>query len=133
MYDIQKPHVIGSSLSTKLVERNQRLQLEYLPLPFYFDNGAAKVRAIARLIGKQPIAAFGNSSGDIEMLRYTRQAPRALSCLIHHTDAEREYAYHPDSSLHFGKSTLDYAKEDGWEVVNMKHHWLEIFNDAQFA
>ena len=131
IYQIDKPNVIGSSLRTKLVEKNKRLHLEYLPIPFYFDNGAAKVRSIARLIGKQPIAAFGNSSGDIEMLRYTRQAPRSLACLIHHTDDEREYAYSPDSSLHFGKDTLEYAKEGDWEVVNMKLHWLEVFGQPQ--
>lgn len=128
VYDIPTQNVIGSSLRTKLVEKGGKLYLEYLPVPFYFDNGDAKVRSIGRLIGKQPIAAFGNSHGDVEMLRWTGQAKRSISYLIHHTDAEREYAYSPDPKIHFGKSTLKLAKEYNWQVVDMKNDWLKIFS-----
>ncbi len=127
-YQIPKQNVIGSSLRTRLVESDGRLDLQYLPVPFYFDNGDAKVRAIARLIGKQPIAAFGNSHGDIEMLRWAGQAKRSISCLVHHTDPEREYAYSPDPELHFGQSTLSLAKEYQWQVIDMAKDWAKIFN-----
>jgi len=126
-YNIPTQNVLGSSLRTRLVEREGIMQLEYLPIPFYFDNGDAKVRAIGRIIGKQPIAAFGNTDGDIEMLRYTSQAKRSLTALIHHTDAEREYKYSPDSFHHLGESTLEMAKKYGWHVVDMKTHWRQIF------
>lgn len=126
-YGIARQNVIGSSLRTQLVERNGKLVLEYQPVPFYFDNGDAKVRAIGRIIGKQPIAAFGNTSGDVEMLRYTCQAKRSFVALVHHTDAEREYAYSPDSRLHFGEPTLEKAKKYNWHVVDMKKDWQRIF------
>jgi phosphoserine phosphatase len=127
VYQVPTQNVIGSSLRTHLVEKSGKLILEYLPVPFYFDDGAAKVKSINRLIGKQPIAAFGNSSGDVQMLRWTKQAKRSIACLIHHTDDVREYKYSPDSLLHEGPSTLDLAKRYDWSVVDMKRDWREIF------
>ncbi|MBE1300424.1 MAG: haloacid dehalogenase-like hydrolase [Alteromonadaceae bacterium] len=127
-YRIPKQNIIGSSLRTKLSEKDGELHLEYLPVPFYFDNGDAKVKSIGRLIGKQPIAAFGNSHGDVEMLRWTGQAKRSISCLVHHTDAEREYKYSPDPAFHLGKSTLKMADQFGWHVIDMKRDWRKVFN-----
>lgn len=128
-YGIQPQNVIGSSLRTKLVTKEEQLVLELEPMPFYFDNGAGKVKAIDRIIGKQPVAAFGNSSGDVEMLQWASQNPRSISMLIHHTDAEREYAYSPDSKFHTGESTLDKAQQSGWQIMDMKTDWLTIFSD----
>ncbi|EAR07467.1 HAD family hydrolase [Reinekea blandensis] len=127
VYQVPEPNVIGSSLRTRLVERNDQLQLEYLPMPFAFTNGDGKVEAIARRIGKQPIAAFGNSHGDVDMLRWTSQAKRALCCLVHHTDSVREYEYSPDPAIHFGPSTLELADRFGWHLVDMKADWRRIF------
>ena len=127
VYQVPKQNIIGSSLRTQLVEKTGKLILEYLPVPFYFDDGAAKVKSINRLIGKQPIAAFGNSSGDVQMLRWTKQAKHSIACLIHHTDEVREYKYSPDSILHEGPSTLTLAKKYGWCVVDMKKDWRQVF------
>lgn len=127
IYNIPQPNIIGSSLRTRLVEKKDRLHLEYLPVPFVITNGDEKVESIARRIGKQPIAAFGNSRGDIEMLRWTGQARRSLCALVHHTDAEREYAYSPDPPMHFGAGTLEQADTYDWQVVDMKRHWRKVF------
>lgn len=126
-YNIAKQNVIGSSLRTHVVERSGKIELEYLPVPFYFANGDAKVRSIGRVIGKQPIVAFGNTDGDVEMLRYTQNAKRSLVGLIHHTDEVREYKYSPDSFRLFGESTLSKAENYGWHVVDMKTDWQTIF------
>lgn len=128
IYQVPEPNVVGSSLRTRLVERDDRLQLEYLPVPFVLANGDAKVEAIGRRIGKQPIAAFGNSRGDIEMLRWTSQAQRSLCCLVHHTDSVREYEYSPDPPFHFGPPTLEMAEQQGWHRVDMKSDWRRIFS-----
>lgn len=128
VYKIQPPQVIGSSLKTQVDYRDDRMVLELEPIPFYFDNGSAKTRAINRIIGKVPAAAFGNSHGDVEMLTWVGQNPGALSMLIHHTDAEREYEYSPDPALHFGESTLDIADKRQWQIMDMKSDWLTVFN-----
>jgi phosphoserine phosphatase len=128
VYNIPCQNVIGSSLRTRVVEKDGQLELEYLPVPFYFDNGDAKVRSIGRIIGKQPIAAFGNSHGDAEMLRWVGRAKRHIAYLIHHTDAVREYQYSPDPTFLLGKSTLELAQQYQWSVVDMKNDWRNIFS-----
>ncbi|XOV80129.1 MAG: HAD family hydrolase [Aestuariibacter sp.] len=128
VYNIPTQNIIGSSLRTRVVEKDGELALEYLPVPFYFDNGDAKVRSIGRLIGKQPIAAFGNSHGDAEMLRWVGRAKRHIAYLIHHTDAVREYQYSPDPKFLLGKGTLELAKQYDWCVVDMKNDWATIFS-----
>jgi hypothetical protein len=97
------------------------------PIPFSLENRAGKVLSIERRIAKRPIAAFGNSYGDVDMLRWTSSAENSLSVLIHHTDAEREYKYSPDSFFCLGKNTLAYAKASQWLVVDMKNDWRCIF------
>ena len=72
-------------------------------------------------IDRHPIAAFGNSCGDIAMLRWAGQSKTSLCMLIHHTDAEREYAYCP------GEKTLKAVSDYGWQLVDMKNDWLQIF------
>lgn len=128
VYKIQPPQVIGSSLKTCVDYRDDKMVLELEPVPFYFDNGPAKVRAINRIIGKVPVAAFGNSHGDVEMLTWAGQNPGSLAMLIHHTDAVREYKYSPDPIWHMGKSTLAIAKDRSWQVMDMKTDWLTVFN-----
>ncbi|UAA38877.1 haloacid dehalogenase-like hydrolase [Paraneptunicella aestuarii] len=127
IYGIDSQCIIGSSLRTALGNQGSELCLTLEPIPFYFDDGPAKVRAIERVIGKQPIAAFGNSHGDREMLQWTSQVPNTLSMLIHHTDEVREYAYSPDPLWDLGTSTLEMAKQHGWHVMDMKQDWLKIF------
>jgi hypothetical protein len=83
-------------------------------------------------IGRQPIAAFGNSDGDFQMLQWaTISGDRRLRLIVHHTDASREYAY--DRTSHFGKldKALDAAKQNNWTVVSMKDDWKRVFKFEQ--
>ena len=96
-------------------------------IPFALENRANKVLSIERRIALRPIVAFGNSYGDVDMLRWTSNANNGLSVLIHHTDPEREYEYSPNSWLCFGKNTLSYARSEDWLVVDMKNDWSCIF------
>ncbi len=120
-YQIPPEQAIGSQLLTRLTEKNGRLQVELRPVPWFLDNGSGKVLAIASRIDRQPIAAFGNSSGDIKMLRWTSQHPAALCMLVHHTDAIREYQYSP------GTKTLQAAAKYQWQLVDMAQDWRRIF------
>lgn len=127
-YVIDNHHILGSSLKTDLEEdENGRLELVLEPLPFYFANGENKVRSIERLIAEQPIFAFGNSRGDIEMLRWAGRAENSFCGLVHHTDDIREYQYSPDPAIYLGDCTLDQAEKYQWQVVDMKNDWLEVF------
>src|SRR5262249_45706922 len=100
-----------------------------LPEINFIDDKAGKPVGINEHIGRRPIAAFGNSDGDLEMLQWTTIAGGAarLGLIVHHTDAEREYAYDRDS--HFGRldKALDPAAVNGWTVVSMKTDWKRIF------
>ena len=79
-------------------------------------------------IGRRPIAAFGNSDGDLQMLQWTAAGTRpALRLLVHHTDAEREWAYDRTSSIGRLDKALDEAKANGWTVVDMKNEWKPVF------
>jgi hypothetical protein len=95
----------------------------------FVDDGPGKPVGINSHIGRRPIAAFGNSDGDLQMLEWTTKAAAtpALALIVHHTDAEREYAY--DRNTHFGKldKALDAAKLNNWTVVSMKDDWKRIF------
>jgi hypothetical protein len=98
------------------------------------DNNAGKPEGIHLMIGRQPHAAFGNSTGDRQMLEYTKAGKgRRLAVLILHDDATREYAYGPAQGLPetrvgaFTQALYDEAKKDGWVVVSMKNDWKRIF------
>jgi hypothetical protein len=84
---------------------------------------------INEYIGRRPIAAFGNSGGDLEMLQWTTMggAPARLGMLIHHTDADREYAHDRDTDFGSLDKALDAAPNAGWTVVDMKADWKQIF------
>ncbi len=84
--------------------------------------------AINRFIGKRPIAAFGNSDGDLQMLQYATGGDRpGLAVIIRHDDAEREYAYDRDSSIGHLDAALDEAAARAWTVVSMRDDWRTIF------
>jgi hypothetical protein len=93
------------------------------------DDKAGKPEGIHLVIGRRPVAAFGNSNGDKEMLEYTQAGDGArLMLLVHHDDAEREYSYGPDSKIGtFSDALMDEAKAKGWIVVSMKNDWKRIF------
>ena len=128
VYGVPPEQVIGSSIKTKFEKRYGKPVLVRLPEVFFIDEGDGKPVAIQKFIGRRPIAAFGNSDGDFEMLEWTTSGsgPR-LGLIVHHDDGEREFAY--DRRSPFGKldRCLDEAPKRGWTVVSMKHDWKTIF------
>ena len=97
----------------------------------FIDDGPGKPVGINRFIGRRPIAAFGNSDGDMQMLQWTTAGDgRRFGLIVHHDDAEREWAY--DRNSHIGKldKALDAAGPAGWIVVSMKDDWATIFPEA---
>ena len=128
VYGIPPEQVVGSSIKTKYEMRNGKPVLVRLPGIDFIDDKAGKPVGINSHIGRRPIAAFGNSDGDQQMLEWTCLADGTRFCLIvHHTDAEREWAY--DRKSHIG--TLDKAWDEantrGWTVVDMKKDWKVMF------
>ncbi len=132
VYGIPPEQVIGSSIKTKFKLRDGKPVLARLPeLSFYNDKGG-KPAAIQHHIGRRPIASFGNSDGDLQMLQWTAAGPGVRFCLyVHHTDAEREWAY--DRESHIGKldKGLDEAAAKGWTIVSMKDDWKTIHPPAK--
>jgi hypothetical protein len=128
VYDVPPEQVVGSSIKTRFEMRDGRPVLFRLPEINFIDDKTGKPIGINEHIGRRPIAAFGNSDGDLEMLQWTTMAggPR-LGLIVHHTDAEREYAY--DRQSHFGKldKALDAAAVNKWTVVDMKRDWKRVF------
>jgi len=127
VYQVSVNRIIGSSVRTRLCQRNGELAVKLEPIPLFFDYRSGKVLGIERALAKRPIAAFGNSLGDVEMLRWARTTQQSLCVLIHHTDDVREYKYKPDPFYYFGKPTLKWAQESNWQVVDMKRDWKRIF------
>jgi len=130
VYGTPPERIIGSTIRTTYELRDGVPQLVRLPEVDYIDDGPGKPVCIGKFIGKRPIAAFGNSDGDYEMLRYTTAGPgRRLGLIVHHTDAGREYAYDRDSPVGRLARALDEAPARGWAVVDMKRDWKAVFPD----
>jgi hypothetical protein len=128
VYGIPPEHVIGSSIKTEFELRDSIPVLVRLPEINFIDDKAGKPVGINQHIGRRPIAAFGNSDGDHQMLQWTTAGSGArFALLVHHTDAEREWAYDRSSSIGHLDKALDEAQEKGWTVVDMKHDWKYIF------
>jgi phosphoglycolate phosphatase-like HAD superfamily hydrolase len=128
VYGIPPEQVVGSSIKTKFELRDGKPVLERLPEVDFVDDRAGKPVGIHKFIGRQPIAAFGNSDGDLQMLQWTAGGDRPrLMALVHHTDAEREWAYDRESSVGRLTQALDEAKARGWVVVDMKRDWKRVF------
>jgi phosphoglycolate phosphatase-like HAD superfamily hydrolase len=128
VYGVPPEQVVGSSIRTKFELGNGKPVLIRLPEIDFLNDKAGKPVGIHKHIGRRPVAAFGNSDGDLQMLQWTDtgKGPR-LMLLVHHTDAEREWAY--DRRSHVGKlnQALDAAEENGWTVVDMKKDWKVIY------
>jgi len=128
VYGIPPEQVVGSSIKTKFEIRDGKPVLVRLPEVDFIDDKEGKPVGINSHIGRRPIAAFGNSDGDLQMLQWT-QAGHGPSfiLLVHHTDAKREWAY--DRESHIGRldKALDQAQKHGWTVVNMKKDWKRVF------
>ena len=131
VYGIPPEQVIGSSIRTNFELQDGRPVLVRLPEINFIDDKAGKPVGIQQHIGRRPIAAFGNSDGDFEMLEWTTSGsgPR-FGLIVHHTDADREWAY--DRSSHVGKldKGLNEAASKGWTVVSMKDDWKTIYSAA---
>jgi phosphoglycolate phosphatase-like HAD superfamily hydrolase len=128
VYGIPPEQVIGSSGKTTFELRDGKPVLVKLPEIDFIDDKADKPVGIHKFIGRRPIAAFGNSDGDLQMLQWTAAGEGARFCLyIHHTDAEREWAYDRQSSIGRLDKGLDEAKARGWTVVSMKDDWKRVF------
>lgn len=128
VYGIPPEQVVGSSIKVKYQVTNGVPELIRLPELNFIDDKAGKPVGINSHIGRRPIAAFGNSDGDLEMLEWTTMVGgKRLGMLVHHDDAAREYAY--DRKSHFGKLDrgLDEAPKRGWTLISMKDDWKSIF------
>ena len=128
VYGIPPEQVIGSSIKVKFEIRDNKPVLVRLPELDFFDDKEGKPIAIHQQIGRRPIAAFGNSDGDLQMLQWTTagQGPR-FALYVHHTDTEREWAYDRNSSIGRLDKGLKEAKAKGWTVVDMKQDWKVIY------
>ncbi len=127
-YGIPPEQVVGSTITTQYALVDDTPVLNRLPKIDFVDDGPGKPVGINKFIGRRPILAAGNSDGDYEMLRWVTagQGPR-FAMIIHHTDADREYAY--DRKSEFGKldKALDEAENRDWLVVDMKTDWKKIY------
>jgi phosphoglycolate phosphatase-like HAD superfamily hydrolase len=131
VYGIPPEQVVGSSIKTEFQTVDGKPALMRLPEINFIDDKQGKPVGINQYIGRRPIAAFGNSDGDQQMLEWTAAGPGPrLMLLVHHTDAIREYAYDRQSSFGRLDKALDEANTKGWVVVDMKTDWKEIFPSA---
>ncbi|MEN8210628.1 MAG: HAD family hydrolase [Thermodesulfobacteriota bacterium] len=128
VYGIPPEQVIGSSIKTKFEMRDGIPVLVRLPEINFIDDNAGKPVGINQHIGRRPIAAFGNSDGDLQMFQWIDAGTGPHFCLyVHHTDDEREWAY--DRESHIGRldKGLDEARKKGWTIVDMKKDWGRVF------
>lgn len=127
IYGVSPGQVIGSSNKTKYELCEGKPVIRRLPELYFFNDKAGKPAAIQHYVGKRPIAAFGNSDGDLQMLQWTTTGcGKTLGLIVRHTDGDREFAYDqaPMSSL---KNALVEADKEGWIVVDMQRDWQRIF------
>ena len=129
VYGIPPEQVVGSSgvVEFQMDAGGEPSLLKTAKIEF-IDDGPGKPVGINRFIGRRPVFAFGNSDGDLQMLQWTMagEGPR-FAGLVHHTDAEREYAYDRQSKVGRLDKALDEASAKGWTVVDMKQDWKAIF------
>ena len=128
VYGIPRDQVVGSSIKTEFVMQEGEAQIRRLPELDFIDDKEGKPIGIFKFIGRKPIFCSGNSDGDLQMMQYTDSGKGSRFMLyLHHTDAEREWAY--DRESHIGRldKGLDEALEKGWTVIDMKSDWKVIY------
>jgi hypothetical protein len=137
VYGVPPEQVVGSSIKTKFEVVDGKPVLLRLPELNFIDDGAGKPVGINQHIGRRPVAAFGNSDGDQQMLEYTTSGGgKRFAMLVLHDDAQREFAYGPANGLPDGKvgrftpALYDEAKQRGWIVVSMQKDWKRVFPDG---
>jgi hypothetical protein len=134
-YGIPPEQVVGTMGGTKYAyDKNGKPFLTKEPKLLLNDNNAGKPQGIHLMIGRRPYAAFGNSTGDRQMLEYTKAGDGArLAMLVLHDDAKREYAYGPANGLPatkvgtFTQALYDEARKNGWTIISMKNDWKRVF------
>lgn len=128
VYGIPKDQVVGSSIKTEFVMNDGKPEIRRLPALDFIDDKAGKPVGINKFIGRKPVFASGNSDGDLQMLQWTdSNAYPSFQLYLHHTDAEREWAYDRESSIGRLDKGLDEAYEKGWTVINMKEDWKVVY------
>src|SRR5688572_12297044 len=128
VYGIPPEQVIGTTGGLKFDMKGGKPALTKLPNVVLNDDKEGKPVGIQRHVGRRPIAAFGNSDGDLQMLQWACYSPGLRLCLyVHHTDGEREWAYDRDSHIGRLDKGLDEAKLRGWTVVSIKDDWNKVF------
>lgn len=129
VYGIPRERVIGTSIKTRYDVQAGKPTLMRLPEIDHVDDKAGKPVGIHQHIGRRPILAFGNSDGDLQMLEWTTTGSvgSRLGLLLHHDDAEREYAYDRNSSIGKLDQAIDSAEQSGWLIVSMKNDWNAVF------
>ncbi len=132
VYGIPPEQVIGSQIELAYEVQNGEPVIVRQPEIAFIDDKAGKPVGIMRHIGRRPILAFGNSDGDYQMLEWTTAGSGSrLGLLLHHDDAEREYAYDRDSHIGGLDQGLDDAADKGWQIISMKRDWRAVFpNDS---
>ncbi|MDZ7614763.1 MAG: HAD family hydrolase [Flavobacteriaceae bacterium] len=128
VYGIPSEQIIGSSVKTKFDYNDGKPVIKRLPELNFYDDKEGKPVAINQFIGKKPVFAAGNSDGDLQMLQWTASnSKKGFMLYVHHTDADREWAY--DRESHIGQLNvgLDQAIKDGWTVVDMKNDWKVVY------
>ncbi|MCG6156378.1 HAD family hydrolase [Rubinisphaera margarita] len=128
VYGVPPEQVIGSSIVTEFRIREGIPVIERKAEIDFIDDKEGKPVAINKFIGRRPVAAFGNSDGDLQMLQWTagRTGP-SLCVLVHHTDATREWAYDKDSHIGRLDKALTVARDTKWSIVDMKQDWRIIY------
>lgn len=128
VYGVPPEQVIGSTIKSQYEARDGKPALIRLPGLDFIDGGPGKPVAINKFIGRRPIMAFGNSDGDFQMLEWTTSGPGArFGLIVHHTDADREYAYDRESSVGRLDKGLSDASARGWVLADMKRDWKVVF------
>jgi phosphoserine phosphatase len=128
IYGIPPERVIGSSIKTRYEVRDGVPVIARLPEIDFVDDKEGKPIGIHKAIGKRPIAAFGNSDGDFQMLEWTTSGPGArLGMIVHHDDAAREFAYDRDSHIGKLERGLDEAGARGWSLISVKDDWNTVY------
>jgi len=132
-YGIPPEQVVGSSGVVKFrMGADGKPELSKEAKVEFVDDGPGKPVGINRFIGRRPILAFGNSDGDLQMLQYTAAGDGArLALIVHHTDADREWAYDRTSNIGKLDKALDEGKAKGWTIVDMKADWKTVFPEAR--
>jgi hypothetical protein len=128
VYGVPRDQVVGSSIKTSFVLEDGKAELRKVPELDFIDDKAGKPIGINRFIGRRPVFSSGNSDGDLQMMQYTHSGEgKRFMLYLHHTDAEREWAY--DRESHVGRldKGLDEAKAKGWTVIDMQKDWKVVY------